>query len=108
MDQFLKVVSPEDAVAIVSDQLPKVSSEFVSTQSSLGRVLFDDVVTKIQLPEFVRSSMDGFSVKASNTFGATEDLPAYLEVIGEIGMGHQPVPSISPGQAVIALSLIHI
>ncbi len=102
MDQFLKVVSPEDAVAIVSGQLPKVNSEFVSTQSSLGRVLFDDVVTKIQLPEFVRSSMDGFSVKASNTFGATEDLPAYLEVIGEIGMGHQPVPSISPGQAVIA------
>ena len=102
MDQFLKVVSPADAVAIVSGQLPKVSSEFVSAQSSLGRVLFDDVVTEIQLPEFVRSSMDGFSVKASNTFGATEDLPAYLEVIGEIGMGHQPVPSISPGQAVIA------
>ena len=71
MDQFLKVVSPADAVAIVSDQLPKVSSEFVSTQSSLGRVLFDDVVTEIQLPELVRSSMDGFSVKRSSPFGAT-------------------------------------
>ena len=56
MDQFLKVVSPADAVAIVSGQLPKVSSEFVSAQSSLGRVLFDDVVTEIQLPEFETNS----------------------------------------------------
>ena len=102
MTQFLKVVSPKDAVAIVSDHLSKITSEFVSTESSLKRILYRDIVAEIQLPEFVRSSMDGFSVKASNTFGATEDLPAYLEVVGEIGMGHQPVPSISAGQAVTA------
>ena len=71
MTQFLKVVSPKDAVAIVSDHLSRVTSEFVSTESSLKRILYRDIVAEIQLPEFVRSSMDGFSVKASNTFGAT-------------------------------------
>ena len=102
MSQFLNVVSPTEAIAIMSKNLSQVSSEIIDTDCSLGRVLSSDKVAEIQLPEFLRSSMDGYSVKASNTFGATEDLPAYLEVVGEIDMGHQVVPSISAGQAVTA------
>ncbi|MFH0845180.1 MAG: gephyrin-like molybdotransferase Glp, partial [Pseudomonadota bacterium] len=44
--------------------------------------------------------MDGYAVKAKDTFGATESLPAMLEVMGEVGMGHIPSISVGGGQAV--------
>ena len=46
--------------------------------------------------------MDGVSVRARDTFGATEGLPAYLEVVGEVPMGEAPDRSVGPGQAVHA------
>ena len=43
--------------------------------------------------------MDGYSVRASDTFGATESLPAYLEVAGEVNMGEAPDVGLSEGEA---------
>ena len=62
MSQFLNVVSPTEAIAIMSKNLSQVSSEIIDTDCSLGRVLSSDKVAEIQLPEFLRSSMDGYSV----------------------------------------------
>jgi len=46
--------------------------------------------------------MDGYSVRARDTFGASESLPAFCDVVGEVAMGSQPQVSLSTGQAAVA------
>jgi molybdopterin molybdotransferase len=53
------------------------------------------------LPAFNRSAMDGYAVRAADTFGASESLPAYLKVVGEVSMGTQPDIDLHPGEAVL-------
>ncbi|MFN3491009.1 MAG: gephyrin-like molybdotransferase Glp, partial [Anaerolineales bacterium] len=55
------------------------------------------------LPEFSRSTVDGYAVKSKDTFGATDSLPAYLNLIGEVPMGEAPSFDIESGQC----ALIH-
>lgn len=66
---------------------------------ALGFRLYDDVRAPGDVPGFNRSTMDGFAVRARDTFGATESLPAYLDVAGEILMGQYVRDSVRPGQA---------
>lgn len=101
-DDFLKLVHPRDAVEAVVSLLPDVppSSETVNLEEADGRVLAGALEAREDLPGFSRSSMDGYAVRAADTFGATEGLPAYLETIGEAPMG-RPFPlEVGPGQAV--------
>jgi len=65
-----------------------------------GRVIAVDIVSKVNVPGFTRSTMDGFAVRARDTFGASESMPAMLEVAGEVLMGHNAVIPVKPGQAV--------
>ncbi|HZY43226.1 MAG TPA: gephyrin-like molybdotransferase Glp, partial [Anaerolineae bacterium] len=53
------------------------------------------------LPSFPRSTMDGYAVRAADTFGASEALPAYLKVIGESPMGRAPSIELNAGQTAI-------
>jgi molybdopterin molybdotransferase len=62
--------------------------------------LSQDIVSPEDLPGFYRSSMDGYAVRAKDTFGATESLPAMLEVKGEVNMGQVPTEGVRAGQAV--------
>jgi len=66
---------------------------------ALGLVVARDIVAPEDVPGFDRSTMDGFAVRASDTFGASEGLPAYLEVVGEVRMGEAPGGELAPGQA---------
>lgn len=95
------VVSREDALRTLLKQfiLPQLRSEEVHVSSSLGRVLSADIVSPVDLPEFTRSTMDGFAVRSSDTFGATESLPAHLEIVGDIPMGSLPDRAIGKGEA---------
>lgn len=70
--------------------MPERPVEILSLGEVLNRVLCNDVVSPEDLPSAPRSTMDGYAVRASETFGATEGLPAYLEVHGEVLMGEQP------------------
>ena len=63
-------------------------------------ILARDVEAPADLPGFARSAVDGFAVRATDTFGASESLPAYLEVAGEIAMGAAPGVVVGPGTAV--------
>ncbi|RJX21402.1 MAG: molybdopterin molybdenumtransferase MoeA [Desulforudis sp.] len=74
-------------------------SEKAGLVEALGRVLERDVTAPEDVPGFDRSTMDGFAVRAQDTFGATEGLPAYLDIIGEVLMGSAPGGSVSVGQA---------
>jgi molybdopterin molybdotransferase len=64
------------------------------------RVLADDIISKENIPGFNRATMDGYAVKACDTFGASDGLPAYLEVKGEIKMSEKPAFPLQSGQAI--------
>src|SRR5438270_4958733 len=72
--------------------------EEVPTVEALDRVLAADVHSPADLPSFRRSTMDGFAVRAADTFGATEGLPAYLDVVAEVLMGQAPHQALGPGE----------
>src|SRR5262249_58204297 len=73
-------------------------TERVPTAEALGRVLAADLHAPEDLPSFRRSTMDGFAVRAADTYGATESLPAYLDVHGEVAMGRAPGLRVGAGQ----------
>ncbi|MFA7468828.1 MAG: molybdopterin molybdenumtransferase MoeA, partial [Desulfotomaculaceae bacterium] len=64
--------------------------EKVSLLDALGRRLAREVTAIDHVPGFDRSTMDGLAVRARDTFGASESLPAYLDVGGEVFMGREP------------------
>ncbi len=76
----------------------KPSVKRVSIPEALGRRVAGDITAKEDVPGFDRSTMDGFAVMARDTFGATESLPAYLDVDGEIFMGKEASQSIAGGR----------
>ncbi|MFZ5641397.1 MAG: molybdopterin molybdenumtransferase MoeA, partial [Bacillota bacterium] len=86
MPEIFKLMTVEQAREIFAAHLPAAPKnvEMLPTARALGRVLAEDVVSRVDVPGFDRSTMDGFAVRARDTFGASEGMPAYLTVAGEI------------------------
>ena len=100
MPELFNVLAPDDALETLTKRLSiRVEPEAVPTHEALGRVTAAGIVSPEDLPSFPRSTMDGYSVRAADTFGATESLPAYLEIAGEVPMGRPPAVSLSIGMA---------
>jgi molybdopterin molybdotransferase len=103
MPEFLRLLTPEVALGKFLEALPEPSSleeESLQTAEALGRVLAKPVTADDPLPPFPRSTVDGYALRASDTFGASSSLPAYLNLIGEISMGAQVDMEIKPTQAI--------
>lgn len=105
MPEFLTLLPPNEARAILLSHLPTrtIDSESMDVTSSLGRVLADDIVAPHALPDFQRTTVDGYAVHSRDTFGASDSLPSYLTLIGEVPMGDAPSFELSQGQC----ALIH-
>ena len=105
MPEFLRLLPPDEARALLLSHLsaPITDSELISTVSSLGRVTAEDITASHALPEFPRSAMDGYAVRARDTFGAADSLPAYLNLVGEVPMGDAPKFDLHSSQC----ALIH-
>jgi len=73
--------------------------EKIPLTESLGRLLAADVYAVDDVPGFHRSTMDGFAVQAKDTYGASESMPAYLSIAGDVIMGSAPAGRVQPGQA---------
>ena len=103
MPEFFNVLPPDDALQVLWKHLsPKLGTEIIETKDALGRITSDSTRAPEDLPAFPRSSMDGFSVRSHDTFGATEGLPAYFDIVGEVPMGEQPNIRVSVGEAATA------
>src|SRR5438034_6717646 len=91
--QFLNVLERDDAerrFRAVLDLTP-LDAEDVELAEAWSRVLAEDVVAPVDVPGFDRSNVDGFAVRAADTFGASEDSPRSLRVLAEAGvMGRAP------------------
>lgn len=101
MPEFLELLPPFRALQVFLDALPKSfpSVEEISSAEGLGRVTAHDILSPENLPGFTRSTVDGYAVRAADTYGASEGLPAYLQLVGEVPMGSSPSFQISVGQA---------
>ena len=96
--EFFKVVSPEEAKSALQG-FRALGSERVSSFGAVGRVLACDVHSPVDLPNFPRATMDGYALRASDSFGASEAIPAYLDVVGQVPMGAAPGFSVGRGEA---------
>lgn len=101
VQEFLHIRSVTEARArFLAAWAPRPpQTEIVPLSQACGRVLGQDVVSPEDLPPYPRSVVDGYAVRAADTFGASEGQPAYLAVVGEVVMGRAPGLSIGPGEA---------
>jgi molybdopterin molybdotransferase len=74
--------------------------EEVALADALGRVPVAAIVSREALPGFARASVDGYAVRAADTYGASEGMPTYLDLLGEAAMGRPPRLSLRSGGAV--------
>jgi molybdopterin molybdotransferase len=74
--------------------------ETVTLEAAWGRVPVTEIVSREALPGFDRSAVDGYAVRASDTFGASEPIPAYLRVSGAVRMGASPTHEVTADTAV--------
>jgi len=94
------------AVRTVADALAgfrparRTAVEVVALADALGRVPGEPVLAPHDLPGFARSTVDGYAVRAADTYGASEGLPGYLEFVGEVAMGAPSAVDVVPGGAV--------
>jgi len=98
MKEFFNVIDVDRVFDFLPD-FPPVDTEVIPIEESHERVLAEDIVSDVNLPDFTRSTMDGYAVCGSSTFGASEANPAYLTVTDTVEMGVRPEFSIRPGQA---------
>jgi len=88
MSEFLELLPPDQALdLILSRYKPDVLLEEIETVNALGRVSAAPVRAAYALPGFNRSTVDGFAVRAADTYGASDSLPAYLQLMREVRMG---------------------
>jgi len=103
MPEFLTLVPPQEALARWLGALPEPNPgiEEIPTAIALGRITAESIFAPEPLPPFNRSTVDGYAVRAADTFGASDALPAYLSLVGEVGMGQKPGFALGPGQAAL-------
>jgi molybdopterin molybdotransferase len=78
----------------------RTAVESVALEQALGRVPAAAIVASEPLPGFARATVDGYAVRAADTYGASEGLPSYLDVRGAVAMGRAPGAEVVPGAAV--------
>jgi len=102
MPEFLTLKPPREALATFFENLtfdPK--PETIPVEDSLNRVLISAVRADVPIPAFRRSTVDGFAVHAADTYGASESLPAYLPLVGEVSMGAAPDFNLEAGYCAV-------
>src|SRR5262245_3694957 len=100
--QFLTVIDRDEAERRfrAALDLRPLDGESVPLAEALGRILADAIVSPVDVPGFDRSNVDGFAVRAADTFGASEDRPARLRLLNDsIAPGVVPSGAVGPGCA---------
>lgn len=104
MLDLLKVDSLQEAIEKLYNQCISnsfvIDTEEIDVKDSYGRVLAEDIISNVDVPEFDRSAVDGYAVLAKDTEGATESIPTFLKVIGESKMGEVCELSLNSGECV--------
>ena len=97
--EFFTTRTVADAVAGFRPRR-RTGTETVPLAAALRRVPAGPVTAPHPLPGFARSTVDGYAVRAADTYGVSEGLPGYLTVTGAVRMGAEPDTAVVPGTAV--------
>jgi molybdenum cofactor synthesis domain-containing protein len=101
MRPFKALISVAEARRIMVENVrPIVDAERVATPKAVGRVLSRDVTAPIDVPPFSRSAMDGYAVRASETFGASRSKPVTLRLVGSLHAGSSEALAVDEGECV--------
>ncbi|MDZ7687649.1 MAG: molybdopterin biosynthesis protein [Halobacteriales archaeon] len=97
--EFRDLASLEEAASVAEQLTPERRVENVPLVDARGRVLAESVESPIDVPGFYRSLMDGYAVRARDTYGADETEPANLEIVGTVSAGTSPDVTVGDGEA---------
>ena len=97
---LLEVDTLQQAVEKIKSSLSEIGfeTEEVSLKEAYGRVLAGDIVSRENIPDFRRSTVDGYGVVAADTQGASESVPSILEITGQVLMGRPAEKEVHPGE----------
>ena len=98
---FRRLMSFDEAKKLVTEELKPeaIGGEEVPLLDAYNRVLMENVVSTLDIPPFNRSTVDGYAVKAEDTFGAEENQPVKLTVHGVVNIGEPPQVRVRKGEA---------
>jgi len=98
---FRKLLTYEEAKILIQETFkPKpLGTGQTALLEAHNRVLAQDAISKLDIPPFNRSTVDGYAVKAQDTFGADENQPVKLQVCGMVSIGELPKVTVSKGEA---------
>ena len=94
------MISVEEALEKILSYVEVLEPERRPILDCLGQVLAEDVYSTIDIPPLDNSAMDGYAVRAEDTYGAGESSPVYLAVVGEVAAGSLPTREVEPTTAI--------
>ena len=98
--EFRDLISPEKLQELIEGFSLEPKTENVTLGDALGRVTAKNIYARSDVPPFSRSLMDGYAVLASDTYGADEENPKELEIVGEVEIGQPSSLAVDEGGAV--------
>ena len=86
---MLHVKTPEEVLTLIQKEFVPLKDqiEIVGLSEAIGRVLAEDIAAQEFVPDFDRSTVDGYAIRARDAFGCTDAIPAVLPQTGEVFMG---------------------
>jgi len=98
---FLTSIRAAEALGIIASfSLKPIETVEVSIEEASARILAADIIAPEDIPPFSRSLVDGYAVKAKDTYGARESMPALLVPKGEVPVGEVTEIKVADGEAV--------
>ena len=98
---MLHVKTPEEVLALIEREFAPLDRwEEVPLGAAMGRCLAEDIAATEYVPDFDRSTVDGYAVRARDTFGCSDAIPAILPLQGEVFMGEGAEFQLNPEECV--------
>lgn len=98
---FRRLLTFEEAKQTIQNhfEAKPVGVEEVPLLEAHNRILAEDITASFDIPPFNRSTVDGYAVKAEDTFGAYENNPVKLKICGTVNVGEKPEITVASGKA---------
>lgn len=95
------MIDVDDALSLFAEHIEPLETERLAVTHALGRVAAAPVTSKITLPPFAQSAMDGYAVRAEDLAEASKDAPVELRQVGEVAAGDTSrLPRVNKGTTV--------
>ncbi len=99
--EFFKVKTVEETFSLIDEKISHIdATEIRPIEEALHYVLAESVHATENVPGFDRSTVDGYAVSAKDTYGSSETMPGFLNVVGEVKMGEEASKPLGRGQAI--------